>query len=60
MEFAGYHDFAKRDERQPDCFVVFRVDDGWYWQLMSQAKEPRGMPVGPFVDDEQAYIHAMR
>jgi hypothetical protein len=60
MTNAGYHDYPERDERRPDRFVVFRVNDGWYWQLVSDMKVPRGMPNGPWDSDDEAYINAMR
>ena len=58
--YAGYHDYSERDERRPDRFVVYRVGDGWYWQMISPMNVPRGMPNGPWVSDEDAYINAKR
>lgn len=59
-DYAGYHRFSERDDRNPDCFVVFRVNDEWYWQLVSYDKVPRGLPVGPFDTDSDCYINAKR
>lgn len=54
--FAGYH--RRGDD---DSFVVFRVDDKWYWQLVVVDKDiiPRGMVNGPFPEAEGAYLAAI-
>ncbi len=54
--FAGYHSHPSLDE---DLLVVFRVDRGWFWQLLANDKTPRGMVNGPFPTAEGAYLDAI-